>query len=89
MKEDASSSVFVTLGCRQLYRTATSLVPRVGPSSSVSVFVTLGCRQLLGSCHFAHPQSESVLVFVCLRLRPSTSLPVPVFVYLRFRLCPS
>ena len=40
---------------------------------SSSIFVTLGCCQLSGSCHFAHPQSESVFVFDCLRLH----LPLP------------
>ena len=61
----------------------------LSPSSSASVVVTLGCRQLQRSCHFARPQSESVSVFVGLRLRPSTSSPVSDFVYLRLRLSPS
>ena len=52
-------------------------------SSSAPVFVTLGCRQLLGSCHFARPQSESVSVFDCLRLRLSPSSSISVFVYPR------
>ena len=54
---------------------------------SSSIFVTLVCRQLLGSCHFARPQSESVFVFDCLRLSPSS--PVSVFVSLRLRPSPS
>ena len=64
-----------------------------------------GVSSLQESCRFARPQSESVSVFDCLRLRlsPSSSVsvfarlllrlfpssPVSVFVYLRLRLSPS
>ena len=68
-------------GCRRCKGAASSLVPEcLSSSSSASIFVTRGCRQLLGSCHFARPQSESVTVFVCHRLRLSASSPVSVFV---------
>ena len=52
----------------------------LSPSSSASVVVTLGCRQLQRSCHFARPQTESVSVSVCFRLRlpPSSSVSVEV-----------
>ena len=57
---------------------------RMRGEDSSSVFRTGVCRQLQKSCQFARRQSESV--FLCLRLRLTSSSSVFVVVCLRHRL---
>ena len=97
MGGEVSSSVFDSWGSRQL---KSVFLLRLPSSSSLwgsrqlkSVFLLRlpsssslwGSRQLKESCHFGPSQNASVVVFVCLRLRLSSSSSAYVFVCLKLQ----